>query len=48
VDDIRNYVVEQRVQIETKTKFIKKSKILADRVNQVYFFIKQRKKFRFF
>ncbi|CAF0879357.1 unnamed protein product [Rotaria sp. Silwood1] len=31
VDDIRNYIIEQRVQIETKTKFLKKSKVLTDR-----------------
>ncbi|CAF0993242.1 unnamed protein product [Rotaria sordida] len=30
VDDIRNYIIEQRVQIETKTKFLKKSKVLTD------------------
>ncbi|CAF3086689.1 unnamed protein product [Rotaria socialis] len=31
VDEIRNYVLEQKVQIETKTKFLKKSKVLTDR-----------------
>ncbi len=30
VDDIRNYIIEQRVQIETKSKFLKKSKVRKD------------------
>jgi len=34
IDDIRNYIVEQKIQIEAKTKFLTKSKVLSDRVNQ--------------
>ncbi|CAF2927856.1 unnamed protein product [Rotaria sp. Silwood2] len=33
VDDIKNYIVEQKVQIEGKTKFLSKSNVLTDRVN---------------
>ncbi|CAF3082112.1 unnamed protein product [Rotaria sp. Silwood2] len=31
VDDIKNYIVEQKVQIEGKTKFLSKSNVLTDR-----------------
>ncbi|CAF0832267.1 unnamed protein product [Rotaria sordida] len=31
VDDVKNYIVEQKVQIEARTKFSSKSKVLTDR-----------------
>jgi hypothetical protein len=37
-DDIRNYIIEQRVQIETKTILLNNPKILIDRVNQMFLF----------
>lgn len=43
VDDVRNYIVEQKVQLESKRKYLTKSKVLSDRVisnlNQFLFYI---------
>lgn len=33
VDEVRNYILEQRVQMEAKSKILQKSKALKDRVN---------------
>ncbi|CAF4363039.1 unnamed protein product [Rotaria sordida] len=48
VDDVKNYIVEQKVQIEARTKFSSKSKVLTDRVNDFKIFIIGQNNYRVF